>query len=204
MAAIYRSENTQSTKSYEVAQADQYPARCIQFVDLGTQKNRFYNPKDEASKEYQHKCMIVFELSELMEDGRPFTVKLDLTWSMAETASLRKMLEAWRKKPFLENETKEFNFSNILDKCCLINVSVTEPNDKGRVYNSIKWSDVKPLPSKMECPERINELVDFGINDIGTPEFDKLWPWVAKIVMESKEGKRYEVKNESSIVEDAF
>ena len=42
----------------------------------------------------------------------------------------------------------------------------------------------------MKCDERQNPLVDFGINDINSEEFDKLWPWVQRIVMESDEGKR--------------
>ena len=194
MADVYENDSTsKSAKTQqELPEEGLYAARCIQWINLGMQKNFFYDKNDPKSKEYQNKCMIVWELTGAkMEDGRPFVVKLELTRSLNEVASLRKMLEKWRKNPFTPEEAKKFNFSNILDKCCYINVSHSKPDKNGFIYSKVGWTDILPLPNGIKCEPRVNELVDFGINDIGTPEFEKLWPWVQRLVLNSEEGLKY-------------
>ena len=52
-----------------------------------------------------------------------------------------------------------------------------------------------PLPKGMSAPEQVNASVDFGISDIGSEEWDKLYPWIQKIIEDSDEGKAYFTEN---------
>ena len=183
MGATSSAGNQNKETSYEVCEAGVFPARCIQVVELGTHDNDY---KGEISK--RKELMIVFELSELMQDGRPFTVKWQGTNTLSDKGKLFKMLSEWRGRAFTPEELKQFALKNILDKCCMVNIT-KEVSKKGKEYN--KLVSVMPLPKGMVCADRYNELVDFGVDDINGPEFNNLWPWVQKIVMDSYEGKAY-------------
>lgn len=160
-----------------------YPARCIQVVELGTHNKEW---KGESKK--VEELMITWEISELMQDGKPFVVNWRGTNSLSEKANLYKMLNAWRGKSFTEAELNEFHLGKLLDACCLISV-VTETGKNGKEYTNV--SSIMPLPKGMKAIDRVNPLVDFGICDLGTEEYDKLWPWVQKIVDSSDEGKEF-------------
>jgi len=179
MGATSSAGNVDSTKTYELMEPGVYPARCIAVIELGTH-SREYKGEFKDKKE----IMIIWELSELMEDGRPFTINWKGTNSLSDKARLYKMLNSWRGKPFQPEELARFEMKAILDKCCILNITRTLAKN-GKEYNNV--DSVMPLPKGMKCEERVNPLVDFGIGDVATPEFEKLWPWVQKIVLESKE-----------------
>ncbi len=172
--------NGNSTADYTRVDNGIYPARCIQVVELG-----IHADTDMKGKPTDHKLiMLIWELTELMEDGRPFTVNWKGTNSLGEKANLRKFLTSWRgNRQFTPEELHHFELKHILDKCCQVEVAKITKN--GKDYNNVK--NVVALPKLFNMPDRVNELVDFGINDIGTPEFEKLWPWVQKLVKESYE-----------------
>jgi len=180
-------ETQASSQKIQRLESGMYPANCIQVIELGTHDNTHPQAKPGSVKK---EILLVFETGELMEpteDGKqlPFVLSLRLTNSLGERASLRKHLESWRGKKFSDDEIKSFAVSNILDKGCLLNVSLVQKGD--REYNNI--TAVNPLMKGMEPPERVNELIDFGIHDIDQPVFKKLWPWVQKIIMDSYEAK---------------
>jgi len=168
---------------FERPENGSYPARCIQVVELGTHDKTW---KNEAKK--VEELMITWELSELMEDGKPFVVNWRGTNSLSEKANLYKMLNAWRGKPFTEAELNEFHLGKLLGAACLISV-VTETGKNGKEYTNV--SSIMPLPKGMKAIDQVNPSVDFGICDLGGEEWDKLWPWVQKIVEQSDEGKEF-------------
>ena len=47
-----------------------------------------------------------------------------------------------------------------------------ETSKAGKEFNKV--ISVMPLPKGMKCDERANDLIDFGIGDLGTTEFDKV------------------------------
>jgi hypothetical protein len=178
------SGSTKQVTDYERVDAGVYPARCIQVVELGTHDNT-YQGETKKRKE----LMIVWEISgELMQDGRPFVVSWRGTNTLNEKGQLYKMLISWRGAPFTDSQLQKFELKNILDACCMINIS-KETSKAGKIFNKV--ITVMPLPKGMKCDERQNPLVDFGITDINNDEFTKLWPWVQRIVLESDEGKRF-------------
>ncbi len=194
MGATTQGSFKEETKSYERCDAGVYPARCIQVVELGT-----HDMEWQGEVKQRKEIMIVWELSELMQDGRPFTVTWRGTNTLNEKGKLYQMLTSWRGKPFTTDELRSFSLANILDKCCMINIS-KETSKAGKDFNKV--ISVMPLPKGMNCEPRYNELVDFGICDLGTEEFDKIWPWVQKIILDSHEGKRFNTKAADSYEQD--
>lgn len=169
-------------KDYQQIDSGLYPARCVHVIDLGTRDNEY-----QGVVKKRREVLIVWELNELMEDGRPFTVYWRGTMSMFEQGKLYKLLTDWRGKAFTPEELARFEMKNLLDKGCMVNVIKEEK--KGKTFNKVMGA--VPMPKGFTLEERQNPLVDFGISDLGTPEFDKLWPWVQKLVKESDEGKRF-------------
>ena len=173
---------------YERAEAGVYPARCIQVVELGQQEVTFKGETKIAKQ-----LMIVWELSELMQDGRPFVVSWKGTNSLNEKSALFKMLSSWRGRPFTNEELAKFELKNILDKECMVNVT-KETAASGKDYNKVV--SVMPMPKGMKCEPRVNDLVDFGIDDYPSGDFDKLYPYVKDIILKSKEVMKRERDNE--------
>jgi hypothetical protein len=160
-----------------------YPARCIQVVELGTHDKEW---KGEFSK--KEELMITWEISELMQDGKPFVVNWRGTNSLSDKANLFKMLNAWRGKSFTPQELNEFHLGKLLDATCLLSV-ITEVGNNGKEYTNV--STIMPIPKGMKAIDRVNDLVDFGIGEIGSQEFNSLWPWVQAIIERSDEGKEF-------------
>lgn len=183
MGATSTAGNTTETKNYERIEAGVYSARCFACIELGTHRSEF---KGEVKDKKE--IMIIWELNELMEDGRPFTVNWRGTNSLNEKGNLFKMLSGWRGKSFTPDELHKFEMKNILDKCCMLNVG-KETSKAGKEYNKV--ITVMPLPKGMTVPPLVNPLVDFGIGDMGTPEFDKLYPWIQNVVRDSHEGQKF-------------
>lgn len=128
-------------------------AACYRIIDFGTQKNTFKGKEKE-----QHQILISWEIpDEKMDDGRPFTINGKYTWSMSEKANLRKALESWRGKPFVEAdfETNGFDIKNILGAGCMLNV--VHRHDDGNTYTDIK--SVARLPKGIVAPKPINPFV---------------------------------------------
>jgi len=185
---------------YEIPDAGSYPARCIQVVELGTHENTHPKAKKGATKE---EILIVWELSETMEDGRPFVVNWRGTASIGEKAHLRnKILVPWRGKPFTDAELEEFDLANVLGAPCLLNVVHKESGEK--TYVNVE--SIMPLPKGMKAEEAVNDLVNFEVVDyndddmppkIDCPEFRKLYAWVQKIIFDSHEGKAFLSENPS-------
>lgn len=175
-------KNESTGTNYERAEAGAYPARCIHVIELGCRDNEY---QGEVKK--RKELMITWELSELMQDGRPFVVSWRGTNTLNEKGKLFQILTSWRGKPFTTDELKRFELSNILDACCMINIS-KETSKAGKDFNKV--ISVMRIPKGMQAEPRVNELIDFGIGDITNEElFNKLYPWVQNIVKDSDEYK---------------
>lgn len=195
MGAQSSAGNVKEVKSYERCDAGVYPARCIQVVELGS-----HDVEWQGDVKTKKELLIVWELSELMEDGRPFVVSWRGTNSLNEKSGLYKLLVSWRGKQFEPKELKAFALSAILDKCCMVNISKETNKHTGRDFNKV--ISVMPLPKGMSCPDRTNDLVDFGIDDLGSPIFEKIYPYVQRIILDSHEGKRFMGTQTSDNYED--
>lgn len=187
---VLSAQQREETKPYEQPDAGAYAARCVRVCDLGTHENAFFKDEKTGKPQRKREVEITFELSELMEDGRPFVVSWRGGLSFNEKANLRKMLKSWRGKDFSPDELAGFSLSSILDKTCFVNV-IHRPWKSDATKFSVEVESVMPLPKGMRCREQVNDLVIFSIKDIGTETFEQLWPRAKKRVMESFEYKEF-------------
>jgi hypothetical protein len=123
-------------------------------------------------------------VNDLMEDGRPFVVSAEFTSFMSEKANLRKFLEAWRGKPFTEEERAGFDVKRLLGVPAFVNV-VHGKSKKGRTYAELV--SASPLPRGMPRPDSINPPVSYEVEDGYPPE--SIPDWIRKKILDSDEFK---------------
>lgn len=150
-----------SSKSFENPEPGTYPAVCTRIIDLGTQQSEWQGEKKTA-----HKVKIVWELSELMSDGRPFLAMRDFTVSLHEKSGLRKFLAGWRGRDFTDEELKGFEAKNLLGKGCLL--SLVQKGDYVNVDTASK------LPKGMEAPKPVGEMIMFSLSEFQSAVYEKL------------------------------
>ena len=143
-------------------------ARCYRIVDLGTQKSEY-----QGQVKYLQKVMIQFEVhgeddkgkALLTNKGEPMSISKNYTLSLAEKATLRKDLQAWRGRDFTADELRGFELKNILGAWAMISVAKSIGNN-GKEYTNIM--SVNPVPvaiKKAGLPEGVNALAMFAISN---------------------------------------
>jgi hypothetical protein len=116
-----------------------------------------------------------------MTDGRRFFASKEYTWSMSEKSGLRKDLESWRGREFVDADFDPktgFQIKAILGKPCLLNIK-HETKADGNVKASI--DSLSRLPKGMTVGQHENPLTylwlsleefDFGVFN-SLPEYQK-------------------------------
>jgi hypothetical protein len=180
----------QSTSNFTPCPAGMHLARCIQIIDLGTQKTEWQGQEKEDKK-----VRIVWETpSELItytnkegeEVTKPYVISKDYTCSLGEKARLRADLQTWRGKPFTEEELKGFNLTQLLGKVCQIQIiHVIAKN--GNTYANI--GSITPLMKGMAEPEQVNPSVSFDLAEFDGKVFESLPTWLQDKIKLSPEYK---------------
>ena len=165
---------------FEQVPAGTFAARCYQIIDLGHQT---FEWKGEAK--VAPKVRITWELNEMMQDGRPFSISKEYTASIGDKANLRKDLEAWRGRPFSAEELRNFSLENVLGAPCLLGVVHKPSKDGSKVYANV--GSVMALPKGMAAPELVNPAVKFDIGEFDQDIFNSLSSYVQKKILMSKE-----------------
>lgn len=120
-----------------------HPVVCCDVIDLGLVESNF-----GGKVKTQHKVRIVWQTGEKRDDGKFFTVSQRYTLSLHEKASLRKDLEAWRGRPFTEDELHGFDVEAVIGIPCLLSVIHTAKS--GSVYANV--NALMRLPKGMQAP----------------------------------------------------
>jgi len=184
---------------FEQCPAGSFAARCYQIIDLGHQT---FEWKGEAK--VAPKVRITWELNEMMQDGRPFSISREYTASIGDKANLRKDLEAWRGRPFTATELQNFSLENVLGAPCLLGVVHKPSKDGSKVYANV--GSIMALPKGMACPELVNPAVKFDIGTFDQKVFDGLSSYVQKKILMSKELEEGGIPQSSSqdepVIED--
>lgn len=168
------------SKSTETTPAGTFAARCYQIIDLGHQTTSF-----EGEVKVVPQVRITWELSELMADGRPFSISREYTATFGPKGNLRKMLEAWRGRPFTAEELNSFSLENVLGAPCMLSVIHKPSKDGTKVYANV--GSVVALPKGMPCPEPVNPAVKFDIGNFDEAVFNSLPEWLRAKILLSKE-----------------
>jgi|TARA_R110002050_G_scaffold238724_2_gene374897 hypothetical protein len=116
--ALTASAGSGGESTFETVPPGSYEAICYRLVDAGTAEEDY---KGEISK--KHKIYIFWEIPELtLSDGRPYSIFHGYTLSLNERSNLRRDLQAWRNKPFTEDELQAFDLTKLLGVTCKISV----------------------------------------------------------------------------------
>lgn len=168
---------------FELPPAGTHIGVCYRVVDLGTQEGSYMGQPKK-----QHKVLVSWELpDEKMSDGRPFTISQRYTWSMSEKATLRKHLESWRGKKFMDSDfgPNGFNIKNVVGVPCLLTITHADKGDKH--YANV--TTVAKLMKGMQAPPATNEQVYLWLNPgLWSPDvFHKLSQGLQGTIMQSPE-----------------
>lgn len=147
-------------------------ARCYRIVDLGTQKSEF-----QGQIKHLQKVMMQFEVHGeddngspmVTAKGEPMSISKNFTLSLAEKATLRKDLQAWRGREFTADELRGFELKNVLGAWCMLTVAKFTGNN-GKEYTNIVSINPVPVAIKRSGPpEGFNKLAMFVIDN---PDMD--------------------------------
>lgn len=161
-----------------------YVAVCVRVIDLGTQISSF-----KGADKLQRKVLIAWEVPEVMVEfegeERPALIQSRYTASLADKATLRKHLEAWRGRKFTEEELKGFDLKNVLGKACQIQVL---HSDDGAYANV---AAIMALPKGMTSPAPHHPLINFSLDEGEFSEgvYDSLTEKLRALIAQSPEYK---------------
>jgi hypothetical protein len=126
---------------------------------------------------------------ERMQDGRPFTISRKYSWSMHEKSGLRKALEDWRGKKFVEADFGPggFDIRKVLGQPCLLQVKHEEYN--GNLTSNV--GGILKLPKGMTVggPSNDTLFVWLDVEDFDEAAFNKLSDRVKETIQKSPEYK---------------
>lgn len=150
------------TKSanFEMPPAGPVAGRCSRLIDLGSQESDF-----QGERKMQRKILLTWELAELRTDGSPHIISRRFGLSLHEKAALRAFLQAWRGRPFTQEELDLFDLRRLLNAPALLNIMHTER--KGKDYANI--ISISPLPKGMTAPDLTAAPIAFDIDADDAP-----------------------------------
>lgn len=166
--------------------AGTHVARCISVIDLGTQRLNYMGQDKDLRK-----IRITWETPDEQavfkeENGeQPFVLSKEYTLSLFEKANLRHDLEAWRGKAFTKEELKGFDIFNLLNVPCLLGVIHKPSKDGSKVYANV--SAISKLAKGMTCPDAINPLVKYSVDDGRNETFESLPDWLKEKIINCRE-----------------
>jgi hypothetical protein len=152
-------KETQSARSYTPPPPGTHRARCVQVIDLGTQRVQF----NGSPAKMVRKVRLAWELSdEHSPSGRRYTVAKHYTCSLHEKAALRQDLQAWRSRAFTQDELNAFDLSKLLNVPALLTI-VHEARGED-TFAAVRA--ISQIPKSLEIPPAAQaSLVDYSISD---------------------------------------
>jgi len=169
-------------KQFEMPPADSHVATGYRVIDLGTQQIDW-----QGKIKRQHKILISWELDVLMTEGenagKPFTMHKRYTYTFDPKGSLRPDLEAWRGRPFTEEEMNSFKLNKLLGVPCLM--GVVHNKKDGKTYANI--SSIMKLPKGLTAPKLINPTVDFDLSEFDQAVYDSFSDGLKETIAHSPE-----------------
>lgn len=167
---------------YENVPAGSHPFRCFGVIDFGTQEREY-----QGEHYSQPEVNFLFEFpTELMADGRPFTMKaggFNFSAKLTSKSKLMRFFKAW-----LPNEKidVDYNFKELIGKTGVANVVHDSNPDGSKVYANI--ASVMPLMKGMEVPAAVNTPIYVSLDDDWSQaDFDRLSVYFQDIIKQSPE-----------------
>jgi hypothetical protein len=135
---------------------------------MGTQTTEF-----QGQTKHLQKVMMQFEVHGEDETGKPLvtdkgdpmSISKNFTLSLAEKATLRKDLQAWRGKDFTGQELRGFELKNVLGAWAMITAAKSMGNNGKEYTNIISINPVPVAIKKAGLPQGVNKLAIFSIQE---------------------------------------
>lgn len=154
-------------------------ARIFKIVDIGTQEDEF-----EGKAKLARKMLVFFELAQLTEDNRPFTIFKEYNQNIrSERATLRKHMQSWKGKAMTKEMIEDFDAKALLGEVCMVNL-VESKSGKAKVDN------ILALPEGFVSPKAANDNVFLDLDAFDEKTFNELAEWVQKKIALSPEYRR--------------
>lgn len=129
-----------SGTTFKPAPAGVHQGVCCDVVDMGLLEVTY-----AGQTKKQHKVRIVWQIEELMDDGKPYIAQKRYTLSLHEKSNLRLDLQSWRGRPFTDDELRGFDLEKLLGVNCLL--GIVHVNKAGETYANV--TAVMPLKKGM-------------------------------------------------------
>jgi hypothetical protein len=156
-----------------------YPAVCCQLIDLGMQYNENFKT---SSRKVLLGWEIIGETVEIGGESQPRTFAKIYTASLNEKASLRKDLNAWRGRPFTEEELAAFDMRSIVGAPCLVTIIHNQaPN--GNTYANM--AGISSLPKGYPRPALSVKPTVYDIDADDPAVVDTLPKWIGEKIRSS-------------------
>lgn len=148
-----------------------YTAVSSAIIDLGLQRNEQFG---KTQRKFMMIWTIIGEEIEINGEKQPRTISKEYSFSLNEKSTLKKDLQAWRGKPFSEEELQGFNILTVLNKACQLQIILEEKNNKK--YNNI--AGIMSLP-KGSSVQTLNNTYYFDMEEAETWEnFIRIPNWI--------------------------
>ena len=160
---------------------------CYQVIDIGTQPQAGNFPA-------RRKVKICWELPHERIDVQvngvprnlPRAVSKDYTLSTDKKANLRHDLEAWRGRPFTQEEVDSFEVGNVIGANCQLNVVHKPSADGSKVYANV--ATIMPLPKGADRMKPENPTLLYDIPESLPVTFPEGMPeWIQNQIKNSDE-----------------
>jgi hypothetical protein len=119
-------------------------------IDLGTQENK-YDPSKGPKRIIRLTWELPKKRAEFDGQSKPLVLSKELSFSMFNQATLRKIVEAMIGEALSDKAADDFDFNKIIGAGCLISVKHTKSNDGTKTYNS--YAGCAPLMEGMTVPK---------------------------------------------------
>jgi hypothetical protein len=150
-------------------------AVCVRIVDLGTQESTW-----EGKVSKKRKVMFSWEISELMNDGRPFLVSARYTASIGKMSAFGPLGEAWLGRQYTDKELLDgLDNSVFLGLPCLLTLV------KNKEYTNV--SSVVQLPKGFPPLQPVGSLIYLDLDNFDPAAFDALSEKVKQTIEKSPE-----------------
>ena len=181
---------------FELCPSGNYVATCYRVIDLGTQEVTY-----EGDTKHQRKIYIGWEMpTERMETAECFVIGKRYTYSSHEKSTLRKHLESWRNKRFVDSDFGPggFHIRKLIGVSCMLQIVHTERD--GKTYANVEA--VTNMPKGVTPPERENDSLFFSLepDEFDIRSFEKLSDGLKDVIAKSPEYALLMQKSEKVIV----
>ncbi len=155
---------------YVLCPAGNYAGTIVGLFDVGHQAG---TNKDGSTYD-RRQLVLVFELAKKRPDGKPFVLAERYTWSMSNKSNFYGLACSLTGITFKDGD--KFDPRKLLGMACMVQVSNTAPNDKGKQYHNI--AGVAMFPEGLPAPQPSVAPVCWSIFE-GTPLPECSWvPYV--------------------------